>query len=276
MKRILIVLIGLVFLLAACNGNTEANTNETTENNNEEEIEKESENINEETEEKNDSNEEEKDEVEPLYSINEEIESLEPLKEETNSKVVLLTIDDAPDSHALEMAETLEALNVNAIFFVNGHFLETDEEKETLKKIYDKGFMIGNHTYSHSDLQTLSKEEQKEEITTVTEQIESITGEKPVFFRAPFGHNTDYSKKIAEEEGMVLMNWTYGYDWDEEYMTKEAITDIMVNTELLTHGANLLMHDRDWTNAALEDIVTGLQDKGYEMAEPHAIQVENE
>src|SRR5690625_6426549 len=89
MKRILIVLIGLVFLLAACNGNTEANTNETTENNNEEEIEKESENINEETEEKNDSNEEEKDEVEPLYSINEEIWSLEPLKEETNSKVVL-------------------------------------------------------------------------------------------------------------------------------------------------------------------------------------------
>src|SRR5690625_2082445 len=248
MKRILIVLIGLVFLLAACNGNTEANTNETTENNNEEEIEKESENINEETEEKNDSNEEEKDEVEPLYSINEEIWSLEPLKEETNSKVVLLTIDDAPDSHALEMAETLEALNVNAIFFVNGHFLETDEEKETLKKIYDKGFMIGNNTYSHSDLQTLYKEEQKEEITKVNEQIESITGEKPVFFRAPFGHNTDYSKKIAEEEGMVLMNWTYGYDWDEEYMTKEAITDIMVNTELLTHGANLLMHDRDWTN----------------------------
>src|SRR5690625_7331410 len=93
MKRILIVLIGLVFLLAACNGNTEANTNETTENNNEEEIEKESENINEETEEKNDSNEEEKDEVEPLYSINEEIWSLEPLKEETNSKVVLLTIE---------------------------------------------------------------------------------------------------------------------------------------------------------------------------------------
>src|SRR5690625_3830292 len=275
MKRILIILIGLVFLLVACNCNIEANTNLITENNNYKKIEKVSKNIKNKTDKKKISNKEKK-EYEPLYSINEEIWSLEKLKEETNSKVVLLTIDDATDSHALEMAETLEALNVNAIFFVNGHFLETDEEKETLKKIYDKGFMIGNHTYSHSDLQTLSKEEQKEEITTVTEQIESITGEKPVFFRAPFGHNTDYSKKIAEEEGMVLMNWTYGYDWDEEYMTKEAITDIMVNTELLTHGANLLMHDRDWTNAALEDIVTGLQDKGYEMAEPHAIQVENE
>src|SRR5690625_7428841 len=115
--------------------------------------------------------------------------------------------------------------------------------------------MIGNHTYSHSDLQTLSKEEQKEEITTVTEQIESITGEKPVFFRAPFGHNTDYSKKIAEEEGMVLMNWTYGYDWDEEYMTKEAITDIMVNIELLTHVVNLLIHDSICTIYSLADIV---------------------
>src|SRR5690625_1982857 len=126
MKRILIVLIGLVLLLGACSGSTEAITNETTENNDEEEIDKDTENINKETEEMKTSIEEEKDEVEPLYSINEEIWSLEPLKEETNSKVVLLTIDDAPDSHALEMAETLEALNVNAIFFVNGHFLETD------------------------------------------------------------------------------------------------------------------------------------------------------
>src|SRR5699024_544320 len=154
-------------------------------------------NSNDETEEKNDSNEEEKDEVEPLYSINEERWSIEPLKEETKYKVVLLTINDASESHSLEMTENQEALQVNAILYVNGHLIETDKEKETLRKIYDKWFMIGNHTYSHSDLQTLSKEEQKEEITTVTEQIESITGEKSVFFRAPFGHNTDYSKKIA-------------------------------------------------------------------------------
>ncbi len=269
MKKMLILLIGTIFLLAACNGNTDVKPEE------EKEVEQESEAEENNEEDEKEVEDETEEEAEPLYSINEAIWSLEPLKEETNSKVALLTIDDAPDTYALEMADTLERLDVNAIFFVNGHFLETDEEKEMLKKIHDKGFMIGNHTYSHSDLQTLSEEEQKEEITSVSKQVESITGEKPVFFRAPFGQNTDYSKKIVEEEGMVLMNWTYGYDWNEEYMTKESITDIMINTELLNHGANLLMHDREWTNDALEDIVVGLQDKGYEMADPHTIQLEN-
>lgn len=271
MKRILLLLISVVFIISACNNmgddkvekNTEQEKIEVKEEKKEKEVEKV------EAEEKKEEN------LEPLYSINEAIWSLEPLKEETNSKVVLLTIDDAPDTYALEMAETLEKLDVNAIFFVNGHFLETDEEKEILKEIHDKGFMIGNHTYSHNDLQTLSEEEQKEEILRVNEQVESIIGEKPIFFRAPFGHNTDYSKQLVEDENMVLMNWTYGYDWDEKYMNKEAITDIMINSEFLNHGANLLMHDREWTNEALEDIVMGLQEKGYEMADPHTIKAIN-
>ena len=270
MKRILLLLLSVIFIISACN-NTD---NDKTEKNNEQEKEsievKEEKNV-----EKVEADKKEEENVEPLYSINEAIWSLEPLKEETNSKVVLLTIDDAPDTYALEMAKTLEKLNVNAIFFVNGHFLETDEEKEVLKQIYDKGFMIGNHTYSHDDLQTLTEEEQKEEILTVNEQVESIIGEKPIFFRAPFGHNTDYSKQLVEDENMVLMNWTYGYDWDEKYMNKEAITDIMINSEFLNHGANLLMHDREWTNEALEDIVLGLQEKGYEMADPHTIKAIN-
>ncbi|HLQ84143.1 MAG TPA: polysaccharide deacetylase family protein [Pseudogracilibacillus sp.] len=272
MKKILILLISSMFVLAACGNNIENETKQT-ENPKTEDVQ----NENSTSDEKEEKEKKETNEVqeEPLYSINEAIWSLEPLKEETNSKVALLTIDDAPDKYALEMAETLEKLNVNAIFFVNGHFLETEEEKKILKDIYDKGFMIGNHTYSHRDLQTLSEKEQKEEILSVNEQVEEITGEKPVFFRAPFGHNTDYSKNLVKNEKMVLMNWTYGYDWDEAYTNKEALTDIMVNSEYLNHGANLLMHDRKWTNEALEDIVIGLQDKGYEMADPHTIETIN-
>src|SRR5690625_6385090 len=72
--------------------------------------------------------------------------------DKANEKVALLTIDDAPDKHALEMAQQLKEMDANAIFFVNGHFLETKEEKEVLKEIYDLGFVIGNHTYSHPSL----------------------------------------------------------------------------------------------------------------------------
>ncbi|MEG9296496.1 polysaccharide deacetylase family protein [Mangrovibacillus sp. Mu-81] len=208
---------------------------------------------------------------EPQYKINEANWSVQPIADQ-NEKVVLLTIDDAPDEHALKMAEDLNALEAPAIFFVNGHFLDTPKEKETLKKIHEMGFAIGNHTYGHSSLPDLTPEQQKEEILSLNDLVESITGERPKFFRAPFGLNTEYSRQIAAEEKMALMNWTYGYDWVKQYQTKEAITDIMVNSPYLNNGANLLMHDRTWTSEGLTDIVKGLRDKGYETLDPSKIQ----
>ncbi|MCJ7843277.1 polysaccharide deacetylase family protein [Lederbergia sp. NSJ-179] len=206
----------------------------------------------------------------PEYVLN-DVYSVVPI-DDAEAKVVLLTIDDAPDKYALEMAKTLKKLDAPAIFFVNGHFITTPEKEKILKEIYDMGFEIGNHTYSHNDLTTLSPEKQKEEILSVNDKVEEITGERPKFFRAPFGKNTDVSRQIAKDEKMELMNWSFGYDWNEEYMSKEKIADIMVNTNLLANGANLLMHDREWTNAALEEIVKGLRGKGYETVNPHLIQ----
>ncbi|MFC0301555.1 polysaccharide deacetylase family protein [Virgibacillus soli] len=208
--------------------------------------------------------------IAPQYVLNENW-YIKPIAD-ANEKVVLLTIDDAPDKYALQMAKTLKKLNVGAIFFVNGHFLESKEEQAVLKEIDDMGFMIGNHTYSHAYLPDLSEDKQKEEVLLVNEMVEKITGKRPMFFRAPHGANTDFTKQLAEKEKMTLMNWSYGYDFMQEYMTKETITDIMIHTELLSNGANLLMHDREWTANALEDIVIGLQEKGYEILDPHLIQ----
>ncbi|MBT2642960.1 polysaccharide deacetylase family protein [Bacillus sp. ISL-41] len=189
-----------------------------------------------------------------------------------DEKIVLLTIDDAPDKNALEMAKTLKELNVRAIFFVNGHFLDTPEEGEVLKQIHQMGFPIGNHTYNHKSLRELSEEQQRKEIVDLNDRVEELIGERPEFFRAPFGMNTDYSKQLAADEKMLLMNWTYGYDWEKDYQSKEALADIMVNTPLLRNGANLLMHDRQWTSEALEDIVKGLQEKGYKIVDPELIE----
>ncbi|MDY0396245.1 hypothetical protein RWE15_20205 [Virgibacillus halophilus] len=47
---------------------------------------------------------------------------LKPINGEKNKKVILLTIDDAPDKHALEMAKTLKKLNAKAIFFCKWTF----------------------------------------------------------------------------------------------------------------------------------------------------------
>ena len=209
-------------------------------------------------------------EPEALYELNEANWTFQPI-EDANPKAVLLTIDDAPEKYAVEMAKTLKELNAPAIFFVNGHFLDTDEEKANLKAIYDMGFSIGNHTQTHVNLKETSEELQKEEILKVNETVEEVIGENPQFFRAPFGVNTDFSKSIVQQEGMLLMNWTYGYDWEKQYRDAESLTDIMVNTEYLTDGANLLMHDREWTAEALRGIVEGLRAKGYDLIDPKTI-----
>ena len=211
-------------------------------------------------------------ESKPEYRLNDAVWSIKPIDDKAEKKVVLVTIDDAPDKHAVDMAKTLKKLNVPAIFFVNGHFLDSEDGQKKLKEIHDLDFVIGNHTYSHASLPDLSESKQKEEILKVNEQIEKAIGMKPSFFRAPFGQNTEYSRELAKKEGMTLMNWTYGYDWNKEYMNKDAIENIMVNAPELQDGANLLMHDREWTDAALEGIIKGLEKKGYKFADPKRIQ----
>ncbi|WP_221563980.1 polysaccharide deacetylase family protein [Alkalihalobacillus sp. TS-13] len=280
MKKALIVL--LILLLAGCAAETTAekdqngideghgNTGEETEHpdvNDSEDIEQDG---NDHEDANQDSEEEPVDVPEITYTVHPANWTLKT-ESETDEKVVLLTIDDAPDKHALEMAQKLKDLDVPAIFFVNGHFMDTDEEKDIVKEIYEMGFEIGNHTMSHANLKNSSEDKQRHEIVTLSEEIEAVTGVAPRFFRAPFGINTDFSKKLIEEQGMLFMNWTYGYDWEKEYQTGESIADIMVNTPLLTDGAILLMHDRDWTNEALVDIVKGLQAKGYTFVHPEQI-----
>ncbi|MGE7764333.1 polysaccharide deacetylase family protein [Peribacillus sp. NPDC096540] len=213
----------------------------------------------------------EKENVQAEYRLNKDNWSFETIQD-AEPKVVLLTFDAALDKYSLEIAKTLQKLKLPAIFFVNGHFLESDEKKTMLKDIHDMGFSIGNHTYSHVNLKELTEEEQKREIVKLNNLVEGIIGERPNYFRAPFGSNTDYSQKVAADEKMLAMKWTYGYDWEEEYQDKKALTEIMLNSPYLSNGASLLMHDRKWTREVIEDIVKDFQKKGYKILDPKLIE----
>ena len=68
----------------------------------------------------------------------------------------------------------------------------------------------------------ITEAEQEEEIIFVSNTVEEVIGERPIFFRAPFGLNTDFSRELVKNEGMLLMNWSYGYDWEKQYM--DAVT----------------------------------------------------
>lgn len=286
----IVVFILLVGAMAACSSNdneessaeqseeeTEAPEENTENQENKDSVENET---NEQETEEEGNEEENTEDQEPAYYIDEETAAIHPI-DDADENVVLLTIDDAPDEYALEMAETLQEKDAKAIFFVNGHFIEDEEGQEALKTIHEMGFPIGNHTYSHPVIPEIPEDEQTEEIVSLNDKIEEIIGERPQFFRAPHGANSDHSREVVKEEGMVLMNWTYGFDYFEEYQDadklKEALIsgeapEIDINYSLLQPGANLLMHDREWTNEALGDVIDGLRDQGYEIADPNLIE----
>lgn len=282
--RLVIVATVIVLLLSGCNSEVEETNSSTTSDNNQnneqaaeqepnEQKEKEGSTSSEETKTNNKKDaEESKEKEKAAYILNEGNWTLKPKGEDADPQKVLMTIDDAPDTYSLEMAKTLKEKEVPAIFFVNGHFLQSEEGREQLKEIHELGFEIGNHTMTHANLREISKEDTKKEIVELNNLVEEIIGERPTYFRAPFGVNTDASKEILKNENMTWMNWTYGYDWEAEYRDAEALADIMVNTQYLTDGANLLMHDREWTNQALDMIIKGFREKDYGFIDPDQIE----
>ncbi|WP_368646359.1 polysaccharide deacetylase family protein [Alkalibacterium putridalgicola] len=286
-KLILSTLLASTLVLTACEAAESEETPETDEEATQEDVsgeevstETDDEMSDEETEELEENTDEESDEdsevveaPEYLYEVSDNFAYINVLDgKEANKKVALLTYDDAPDKHAVEIARVLAEKDAPAIFFVNGMYLESDEGKDMLKEIHEMGFAIGNHSHTHPSLPSLSEEKQKEEILKTSDLVEEIIGVRPRFFRAPFGQNTDYSKEVVKEDGMALMNWTYGYDWEADYQNAEALADIMTNTNLLVSGSNLLMHDREWTKEATPAIIDGLREKDYELLDPELIQ----
>ncbi|MGH2081154.1 polysaccharide deacetylase family protein [Aerococcus urinaeequi] len=220
------------------------------------------------------------------YYIDPEISSVLPANEDANPNVVLATVDDVPrklpetPTSSVEEAQAMADRGIYGIFFVNGMYLQGEdgeEGRQALKEIADMGHVIGNHTLTHYSLDQVPDEETlRHEIIGNQDIIEEVIGYRPQFFRPPHGIEIPELEGILEEENMVAMNWSYGFDWDENYSDPATLAEIMVNTELLSPGANLLMHDLTWTNEAMPTILDGIQAKGYEFVDARDIATRDE
>ena len=276
--KILSALMISTLLLAACQDNTETEMNNNN-NDHSDTSEVQADEQTETTENLEDENEEEEEneEIAYQYKINPDTHAIIPIDPEsdTEEKVVLLTFDDAPDGYTLQIADALEERGVSAIFFVNGMYMENEEGFEVIKDLHERGFEIGNHTHTHMTLPDYPEEEQRGEIEKTNDIVEEATGETPRFFRAPHGMMTDYTRDLIPEIGMAWMNWSFGYDWESEYRDPAALTEITLTTFLLSNGANILMHDREWTAEAVPGIVDGLIEQGYTIVDPKLISHED-
>lgn len=182
----------------------------------------------------------------------------EPSREDEETKKVALTFDDGPDpDYTEELLDGLKERNVKATFFLLGK--QAEQYPEMVKRIHEEGHLIGNHSYSHVNLATLSATDAENQIRKTNEVLFKITGEYPEYLRPPFG-NKPQNVQCADD--MVIVLWDVDpLDWcceSSAKVTQKVVKNTKENDIILLHDASASS-----VKAALE-IVDELQRQGYE------------
>jgi peptidoglycan/xylan/chitin deacetylase (PgdA/CDA1 family) len=196
-----------------------------------------------------------------------------------NKKVVLLTFDDGPKEQQMidPMLDILDKHKAKAIFFMNGYRIKA--HPELLKLVHERGQIIGNHSWDHINLKKETNTKIDKQLKDVQQIITENIGSSPIFFRPPFGAGNDHVREVAKQEKMLYMTWSDGsLDWDLENkgfsITTKSETLIKNVMDQLHSGSNILMHELPWTVAALDKLLTQLEEKGYSFLDPRAIDTE--
>lgn len=174
--------------------------------------------------------------------------------------VVALTFDDGPNASSTPiLLDGLKERKVRATFFLIGENVEKDENEKIVKRMYEEGHLIGNHTYTHCNLSKLETGEAKKELEQTDTVIEKITGKQPVFVRAPYG---ELPVDSEQDLNRIYIGWTVDpLDW----MTEDTGAVVKAVVEEINPGDVILLHDcyPSSVQAAIR-IVDLLQGKGYE------------
>ena len=175
-------------------------------------------------------------------------------------KLAALTFDDGPTIGITDQVlDILEENDVKASFFLIGQQI-TEETEYLVKRAYDMGCSIENHSLTHASMPTLSPEEIKAEIDETTRRIEKITGEKPEFFRPPF---IDYDQKMYDAIDLPFI-CAYGCeDWEPSVSAGERIKRVL---EAARPGYMVLLHDmkdNEQTVEAIKTIIPELKKRNY-------------
>ena len=179
-------------------------------------------------------------------------------KIDKNKKMVALTDDDGPSIYTPRILKTLKENNSVATFFVVGN--RVPMYSDTVKKAYDMGCEIGNHTYEHKSLPNLSETEVKRQISKTNKEVKKAIGEKPVIMRPTGGATNTNIKKWV---GMPSIIWSVDtLDWKTRYAdsTRRAVLNRVKDGDIV------LMHDLySATATASETIIPELVRRGYQL-----------
>lgn len=191
-------------------------------------------------------------------------------------KTIALTFDDGPNpKYTPQVMRILRENHINATFFVVGEMAAS--YPEIVRQCWHDGNEIGNHTYTHPHITTVSPSRVQMEINATQLVIEGLTGHMSMLFRAPYGESPDADNLTAasfplmqqlQREGYLVVGWNIDtLDWHEK-LSPQSTKDIIDRIdENLGQNHVILMHDsggnREATMTALPEIIHHLKAKGY-------------
>lgn len=192
---------------------------------------------------------------------------------ETSEKKVALSFDAAWGADKTsEIMDILEEYEMKATFFLVGFWI--DKYPEKTKEIYDRGFLIGNHSTNHPHCNKLTKEDITKEIITTNQKIKQITGNNPKYFRAPFGEYNNTLLESIEELNMKCIQW------DVDSLDWKGLSGAEIASRILPkvkNGSIILCHNNsDHILEALPIVLLGLKNKGYTSVVMEELVIEGE
>ncbi|PYZ98059.1 hypothetical protein CR205_05535 [Alteribacter lacisalsi] len=156
------------------------------------------------------------------------------------------------------MLKTMQEHDVKSTFFLDGSWVKNNPK--LAKMIIEEGHEIGNHAYSHPDMKQLSNDRIREELEKTTEIIEATLNLKPHWFAPPSGSFRQDVVDIAADMGMHTVMWTVDtIDWRQPPPDQMA-DKIITKSEA---GSLVLMHPTQSAQQGLEEMITGLKEKGF-------------
>ncbi len=172
-----------------------------------------------------------------------------------------LTFDDGPNTTTtVQMLDILERHGVTASFFLWGDFIN-DQTAPVVRRAFDMGCEICNHSRTHAHFTELTPSQMLEEITFTTKAIQDITGTAPKFFRPPYISVND---EVFSTVPLPMICGINALDWQPEITAQQRFDMIM---EQIRPGALVLLHDLEGnyqTVEAVDRLIPALKEAGYE------------
>lgn len=175
--------------------------------------------------------------------------------------VIALTFDDGPNmTTTVEMLDKLEKYDVVASFFVVGNHIN-DDTKDVIKRAYDMGCEINNHSRTHESMTALTAQEIKEEVEFTDDKVYEITGERTKFFRPPYIATNDVVYDCID---LPFISGYGSTDYEDSVSPQERSSRIL---EQITDGGIILLHDFEGnskTVEAMDLLIPALIEQGYQ------------